>query len=177
MPEPSRLTHPTTVWYLAMDDREALRPSGRAAGGAEARRAEVPFGALNRFFYLEVGRDFHWVDRLGWTAGRWQVWAERVETWLLHDRGTPAGYAEIDARADGTVDLAFFGLLEPFRGRGLGGMLLTRAVERAWELAAPAQGRVMVTTCELDGPHALANYRARGFDLVREAVEPRRRMV
>jgi GNAT superfamily N-acetyltransferase len=36
-------------------------------------------------------------------------------------------------------------------------------------------GRVTVDTCELDGPHALANYRARGFALVRETIVPRRR--
>ena len=37
------------------------------------------------------------------------------------------------------VDIAFFGLLEPFRGRGLGGALLTRVLERALELGRPDQ--------------------------------------
>ena len=168
MPQPPRLT-PTTVWYLEMRSPAALRA---CPGEADVRHAEVPVGALNRFFYVEVGRDFHWVDRLGWDAARWQAWAERVETWLAHERGTPAGYAELDPRADGTVDLAFVGLLEPFRGRGLGGLLVTRAVERAWELGPE---RVTVNTCELDGPLALRNYRARGFEVVREVVEPRGR--
>ncbi len=161
---------PTRVWHLELAE---LRPSG-AAAAARVERAEVPFGPLNRFFYLEVGREFHWVDRLGWTAARWQAWAERVETWLLLDRGTPAGYAELVSRADGAVEIAFFGLLEPFRGRGLGGALLTRATERAVELSGG--GRVLLQTCELDGPHALRNYRARGFAVVRETVEPRGRL-
>jgi hypothetical protein len=30
--------------------------------------------------------------------------------------------------------------------------------------------RVWLHTCTLDGPHALANYRARGFDVSREDV-------
>jgi GNAT superfamily N-acetyltransferase len=157
-------TLPTRVWYLEL---EALRP---AATRADVRRAEVPLGALNRFFYEEVGREFHWVDRVGWDAAAWQAWAERVETWLVHARGTPAGYAELLA-LDDRVDVAYLGVLGPFRGRGLGGALLTRAVERALELAA----RVTVNTCELDGPHALRAYERRGFSVVREEIEPRGR--
>jgi GNAT superfamily N-acetyltransferase len=169
VPEPPRLTVPTRVWYLEMASPGELR---RRPGPGEVRRAAVPLGALNRFFYVEVGRDFHWVDRLPWSAERWQAWAERTELWLAHDRGTPAGYAELEPRADGTVDLAFFGVLAPFRGRGLGGQLLTRAIERAWELGPE---RVTLNTCELDGPYARAHYEARGFRVVREAVEPRGR--
>jgi len=172
MPEPPRLSLPTRVWYLGMAERAALRPA-RATIEVDARCAEVPLGALNRFFYVEVGRDFHWVDRLGWTPAQWQAAAEEVETWLLLERGTPAGYAELETREDGSVDVGFFGLLEPFRGRGLGGAFLGRVVERAWDLGAD---RVTLHTCELDGPHARANYEARGFEVVREAVEPRGRI-
>lgn len=171
MPEPLRLTTaPTRVWYLELGD---LRP---AAGAAEAAiaHAAVPYGPLNRFFYEEVGRAFSWVDKLSWPPERWQAWAERVETWLVHDRGTPAGYAELGDRGD-RVEIETFGLLAPFRGRGLGGALLTRVTERAVELA---DGRpVTVNTCELDGEHALANYTARGFRVVEEKVELRARVV
>ena len=162
---------PARVWYLAMGDASALRPAP-APDGALVVRAEVALGALNRFFYEEVGRDFHWVDRAGWDDARWQAWAEGVETWLLLWRGTPAGYAELEARDDGSVEVAFFGLLAPFRGRGLGGHLLTQVVARAWERGP---GPVTVNTCELDGPYARRHYEARGFTLVREATEPRGR--
>ena len=158
-----------TVWYLEMPSPDALR---RRDGPGVVSRSGVPLGALNRFFYGEVGRDVHWVDRLAWTADRWQAWAERTELWLVHDRGTPAGYAELDPRGDGTVDVAYFGVLPAFRGRGLGGQLLTTVVERAWKLEPD---RVTVNTCELDGPYARAHYEARGFELVREVVEERER--
>jgi GNAT superfamily N-acetyltransferase len=164
--EPPRLT-PTRVWYLEMAARADLR--AREAE-IDVRRSTHPLGALNAWFYREVGRDHHWVDRLGWSADHWQAWAERTELWLLHVDGTPAGYAELHPKGD-TVDLAFFGLLAPFRGRGLGGAFLSRVIERAWELGPE---RVTVNTCELDAPHALANYEARGFRVVREALEPRR---
>jgi GNAT superfamily N-acetyltransferase len=170
--EPPSVTRlPTRVWHLEL---EALRPSASVAD-VHVQHAAVPYGALNRFFYVEVGRDFDWIDRLGWTAGRWQAWAERVETWLVLDRGTPAGYAELVSHDDGAVEIAFFGLLEPFRGRGIGGGFLTRMAERASELSVG--GRVLLQTCELDGPHALRNYEARGFRVVREAIEARGRRV
>jgi GNAT superfamily N-acetyltransferase len=158
---------PTRVWELELTE---LRPARAPGPDIAVVRAEVPLGPLNRLFYLEVGRDFHWVDRLGWTAEQWQRWAERVETWVAYDRGTPAGYAEIQVLA-ARAEIAFFGLLEPFRGRGIGGHLLERATARALEL----HERVTVNTCELDGPHARANYEARGFAVVRETVEPRGR--
>ncbi|HEV2062427.1 MAG TPA: GNAT family N-acetyltransferase [Solirubrobacteraceae bacterium] len=166
MSESSRLSE-TTVWYLEMASPEALVPRG---GPGEIRRSGVPVGALNRFFYVEVGRDFRWIDRLAWTDAEWQAWAERTELWLVDDRGTPAGFAELEPRADGSVEIAYLGVLAAFRGHGLGGQLLTRVVERAWQLDAE---RVTVNTCSLDGPYARGHYEARGFSVVRETVELR----
>ena len=163
MPEPVLVD--TTVWFLELDE---LRPS---AAAARVEHAAIPFGPLNRLFYTEVGREFDWSDKEGWSDERWQAWAEQVETWIVSDRGTPAGYAELRKRTD-TVEIETFGLLAPFRGRGLGGALLTRATERALELAGAAGG-VTVNTCDLDGPHARANYEARGFRVVREEVQRR----
>ncbi len=159
---------PTTVWYLRLDQ---LKPSSRSA---DVRQAEVPFGPLNRFFYEQIGQDFHWTHMRDRTETEWQTWAESIETWIAYDRGTPAGYAEV-APFDGAIDLRTFGLLEPFRGRGIGGAFLTRVIERQLELAAPEGLPVTVNTCELDGPHARANYEARGFVLDRETVEHRPR--
>ncbi len=56
-----------------------------------------------------------------------------------------------------------FGLLDEYHGRGIGGHLLTFALQRAWELARGGPSRVRVSTCTLDGPHALRNYEARGM--------------
>lgn len=65
------------------------------------------------------------------------------------------------------VEIAYFGLLPQFIGKGFGGHLLTRAVEQAWAMGAR---RVWVHTCTLDGPAALANYQARGFRIYKEVV-------
>jgi GNAT superfamily N-acetyltransferase len=55
-----------------------------------------------------------------------------------------------------------------FIGRGLGGWLLTAAIERAWQMGA---ARVWVHTCSFDHPGALANYQARGMKLFKEVTE------
>jgi ribosomal protein S18 acetylase RimI-like enzyme len=81
--------------------------------------------------------------------------------------GAVAGFFELDPGA-GEVEIAIFGLLPEATGRGLGGHLLTAALRRGFALAP----RVWVHTCSLDGPHALANYRARGLQVVREDVSP-----
>jgi GNAT superfamily N-acetyltransferase len=162
---------PTHVWYLDMKDPAALRPAP-APAGATVARAEVPTGALNRFFYEEVGRGHHWVDLRPWTAARWQAFAESLETWIAYDRGTPAGYAELRPDGRGAIDVAHFGLLAPFRAKGIGAYLLTEVVQRAWALKPD---RVTLNTCELDGERALPNYLARGFEIVREVSEQRAR--
>jgi GNAT superfamily N-acetyltransferase len=123
---------------------------------------------LNRFFYTAVGGDWYWIDRLGWTYRDWldYLGAPAVETWVLYVKGVPAGYFELDARS-GDPEIAYFGLLPGFIGRGLGGHMLTAAVERAWEMGGR---RVWVHTCTLDHPAALPGYQARGFRVYREEV-------
>ena len=60
------------------------------------------------------------------------------------------------------VEVAYFCLLPHAVGRGLGKFLLTRAVERAWDLGAT---RVWLHTSSLDHSSALPNYLGRGFSI------------
>jgi GNAT superfamily N-acetyltransferase len=159
---------PTRVWYLEMPAPGDLRPARDA--GVTVELVDPPDGEVNHRFYREVGAAHHWVDLLERPPEWWHEHAGRVETWIARAGGEPAAYAELAQRLDGSVDVAYFGVLPAHQGRGIGGHLLTAAVRRAWELGA---ARVTVNTCELDGPHALDNYRARGFVVAREAVEDR----
>ncbi|WP_430783666.1 GNAT family N-acetyltransferase [Actinoplanes sp. G11-F43] len=172
-----------TVWHLEQDSPDQIRAArepavddgrGDGDGGVRIVRAELPSPELNRFLYTAVGGDWHWTDRLAWTWQQWQDWLDRpgVETWVAYLRGTPAGYVELDGSVDGVVEIAYFGLMAPFAGRGIGGHLLTTALRHAWSLAGRHPGlspakRVIVNTCSLDGPAALANYRARGLRIAR----------
>jgi GNAT superfamily N-acetyltransferase len=159
------------IYSLEMTSSADLRPSRPRAEGFRVERAWIPTPELNRFLYTAVGGDWYWIDRLEWTYRQWLAWLDRpeLETWIGFLEGTPAGYFELERQSAGTVEVAYFGLLPGFLGRGLGGALLTAAIERAWGMGA---SRVWVHTCSLDGPAAFANYQARGFRLyATETVE------
>lgn len=87
---------------------------------------------------------------------------------MLSAAGVPAGYCEMEAQPGGDMEIVYFGLLSRFIGQGLGGHLLTAAVERAWELGSR---RVWLHTCTLDHPTALAHYQARGFRIYRQETK------
>jgi GNAT superfamily N-acetyltransferase len=145
------MTEPVVTWYLELRDPSAIRP---ARGSAPIERVEPPDGRVNRFFYETIGADWRWTDHAEETDAWWQAHAEAVETWVIPD----AGYAELHTVGD-DVEIAYFGLLPAHHGRGWGGALLEHALRRGFELGS----RVWVHTCSLDGPHALANYEARGL--------------
>ncbi|MEW9530001.1 GNAT family N-acetyltransferase [Microbispora sp. NPDC049125] len=164
-----------TTWYLEQTSPADLRPAHRPGEPVDIVRAEVPSPEFGRFLYTAVGGDWQWTDRLPWTWRQWMDWLARpgAEIWVAWLRGTPAGYVELDAQEEGTVEIAYFGLLPYAIGRGLGGHLLSEGAARAWDLAGRWPGReatrrVWVHTCSLDGPAALANYRARGFRIYDE---------
>ncbi len=63
-----------------------------------------------------------------------------------------------------SFEIAYFGLLPPYVGQGLGKYLLSEAAARAWTLQP---SRVWLHTSTLDHPAALPNYLARGFSIFR----------
>lgn len=150
-----------TVTYLEMTSAAQVVPLV-GERRLDVRRAELPCPELNRFFYVAVGSEWWWHDRIAWDRDRWLAWVDRpdLETWIGYLSGTPAVYFELEAQPGGQVELVYFGLLPSFIGRGLGPELLDAAVQRAWKIATR---RVWVHTCTLDHPRALANYQARGF--------------
>ena len=117
---------------------------------------------LFRFLYVEVGKNYHWVDRLPWTDDDIRAYLKQPEisVWLMTYDNETAGYFELRKCGDGSTEVAYFGLLAQFIGRGLGKHLLTCAVEQAWTDGA---NRVWLHTCTLDDPAALPNYLKRGF--------------
>ena len=159
-----------TTYYLEMTSPGELRGDNKKTADLEVRQAKVPCPELNRFFYSAIGGDWYWIDKLPWTYEQWRVYVSRPElqTWIGYHQGTPAGYFELESLPETGVEIAYFGLLPQFVGRGLGGALLTATIERAWQLKPR---RVWVHTCTLDHPSALANYQARGFRLYKQETE------
>jgi GNAT superfamily N-acetyltransferase len=148
--------------YLELTALEALRSVPSPDPRARVERVEGCPASFFRYLYGEVGRGCHWADRLGWTDDEWRarLASPAVSLFVMTLRGAPAGYFELEQHSDGSVEIAYFGLLPEFLGRGLGKFLLSQAAEAAWALGP---NRVWLHTCTLDDPAALPNYLARGF--------------
>ncbi|MGW2642089.1 GNAT family N-acetyltransferase [Streptomyces sp. NPDC001348] len=161
-----------TTWSLEQTSPADLLPAAAPDGDVRIVRSEVPSPEFSRFLYASVGGDVRWTDRLGWSYDRWREHLDRpgVETWVAYDRGTPAGFMELEPQDEGVVEITYFGLLPAFRGRRIGGHLLAHGTARAWDLAerwaerTPTK-RVWLHTCSKDGEFALDNYLRRGFQL------------
>ncbi len=141
------------VTYLELTDPAQIRPARPVE--IEVARVDPPDGRVNRRLYESVGAPWQWNDKLGHDDAWWQARAAAYETWVL---APDAGYYELQSEG-ADVKIVYFGLLPAFHGRGWGGALLEHALRRGFELGK----RVWVHTCTLDGPHALANYEARGL--------------
>lgn len=150
--------------YLTLDDPARLRLARAPALDAPIRierRDPCPV-ALYRRLYRDVGGPWFWHERLDWTDAALEAHlaSPDVAVWELLVGDESAGYFELRRHEDGSVQIDYFGLVPKFIGRGLGGMMLTRAVQEAWAMGAR---RVWLHTCTLDSPRALPGYKARGF--------------
>ena len=151
-----------TRTYLEMRERSELQPA--LSDDPRIRIEEQPDCSVElfRFLYVEVGKNYRWIDRLSWTDDDIRGYLARPEisVWLMTYDNETAGYFELRKCEDGSTEIAYFGLIPKFIGRGLGKHLLTRGVEQAW---AGGATRVWLHTCTLDDPAALPNYLSRGF--------------
>ena len=148
--------------YLEMRSREQLRPA-RADGPLVVREQIERDWRFNREMYFRVGEQWRWIDKRPWTDVQWKDYseAEQLRTFAAYRADSLVGYYELHQSDEG-VEIAYFGLLPEFIGRGLGGALLTSAIEAAWSMSPD---RVWVHTCNRDHPQALANYQARGMTI------------
>ena len=120
---------------------------------------------LNKFFYKNIGKNHHWVDRLVWNEKQWidYVSDKKVKTYVLKNKKNFAGYFELIFHPDkNEVEIAYLGLLEEYHNKKLGSYLLSEAIKNAF-LDNPK--RVWVHTCSLDHKNALKNYIARGMKI------------
>ncbi len=156
---------PLVTTYLEMRSPEQLRPK-RADARFRVREQKEPNWVFNRDLYFAVGEQWQWIDKRPWTDEQWKEYAAAPElrTFAAYYDNALAGYYELRNDTEGGVEIAYFGLLPEFTGRGLGGALLTSAIEEAWSRRRGiAPKRVWVHTCNRDHPQALANYQARGM--------------
>ena len=123
---------------------------------------------LNKFFYKNVGKKHHWVDRLIWTENQWIEYtsSKKVETYVLKNNNDLAGFFEIISHSkENEVEIAYLGLLKEYQNQNLGSFLLSSAIKISF-LKKPQ--RVWVHTCSLDHKNALNNYISRGMKVFKK---------
>ncbi|TIS33930.1 GNAT family N-acetyltransferase [Mesorhizobium sp.] len=118
-----------------------------------------------RYLVDRIGRKWHWQDYLclsdaDLTA---RIHGPQRDMRLLMIEGAPAGFFDLDRRDKETVEVVYFGLMEHVAGRGFGRWLFSEAMAAAFSADAR---RIVLKTCSLDHPAALAIYQKAGFQIV-----------
>ena len=123
---------------------------------------------LNKFFYKNIGKSHHWVDRLIWTDKQWMNYTSdrSVKTFVLKKKDDLAGYFELIIHKDKKeVEIAYLGLLEEYHNQKIGSFLLSSAIKNSFK---EKTNRVWVHTCSLDHKNALKNYLSRGMKIFKK---------
>jgi len=126
---------------------------------------------INKFFYKNVGKKHRWIDRLVWSEVDWIKYSSdsKVETYILKVKEDLAGYFELIFHSElQEIEIAYFGLLEEYHNKKLGGYLLSTAIKKSFEKKEIK--RVWVHTCTLDHKNALKNYLARGMKVFKTEI-------
>ena len=157
--------------YLEMTSQVDFAPAYVQAADIEIVKMEMPDLGFYKFLYQSVGEEWAWRDRLVMSNAelREVLTSPDTQVHVLYVSGSPGGYVELFRHHDRSVEIVYFGLRRDYMGRGLGKHLLSYGVARAWDMDA---NRVWLHTCNLDGPHALANYQKRGFRIYNVVEEP-----
>ena len=154
--------------YLEIKSLTDLKISSSVPEGYEVQIIKPANFQLNKFFYKNVGKKHHWVDRLIWKEKEWiqYVSDERVKTYVLKKNEDMAGYFELIIHKDKKeVEIAYLGLLEEYQNKKLGSHLLSSAIKNSFEYNPR---RAWVHTCSLDHKNALSNYVARGMKIFKK---------
>ena len=152
--------------YLEITSITDLNESSILTDGYTVQIIEPEDFQLNKFFYKNIGKNHHWIDRLIWTEKKWVEYVsdEKVKTYVLKKANELAGYFELIIHSH-EVEIAYLGLLEEYQNKKLGSFLLSSAIKNSF-LENPK--RVWVHTCSLDHKNALNNYIARGMKIYKK---------
>ncbi|WP_373487338.1 GNAT family N-acetyltransferase, partial [Blastomonas sp.] len=151
------------VTLLEMRARPVARPLPPLGLPLQLKRWHAPAADKYLTLYRRVGEPWLWVSRLMIDADALTaiIHDPAVEVRALIDRqGIEVGLLELDFRAPGTCEIAFFGLIPALTGKGVGQWMMAQALALAWRAGVT---RVWLHTCTLDDPRALGFYRKQGF--------------
>lgn len=138
--------------------------------GLAVVHAKKPSVAYYRFLYDTVGRDYDWprCKKMSDTELASLLNDPRIEVHVLMVDGVPAGFAELERRIEGEIELVQFGPMPEFIGQGLGRYFLQWTIDKAWSYSPR---RFWLNTCTKDHPATLPNYLKAGFVIYKEEIE------
>ncbi len=154
--------------YLEIKSLNELVESEKPSNDLILELINPPNFQLNKFFYKEVGKKHHWVDRLVWNDKQWIEYTsnENAKTYVWKENKDLVGYFElIFHKEKNEIEIAYLGLLEEYHNKKLGSYLLCNAIKKSF---SEKPKRVWVHTCSLDHKNALSNYISRGMKIFKK---------
>ena len=153
--------------FLELKDLKNLKTNSINENKYLVKKVKPDF-QLNKFFYKQVGKNHRWIDRLSWSDEKWMNYIsnKNMETYIISDSYELVGFFELlyNPKLKET-EISYFGLLEEYIGKGIGGFALSVAIKKSFEKNIK---RVWLHTCTLDHPNALKNYKARGMTVFKK---------
>ena len=153
--------------FLELKDLKNLKTNSINENKYLVKKVKPDF-QLNKFFYKQVGKNHRWIDRLSWSDEKWinYISNKNLETYIISDSYELAGFFELLYNPElKETEISYFGLLEEYIGKGIGGFALSVAIKKSFEKNIR---RVWLHTCTLDHPNALKNYIARGMTVFKK---------
>ena len=158
-------------YYLEIDSIKSLKTKSISSENLTIKEAEKKDFDLNKFFYKQIGKKHQWVDRLTWQDKNWTEYVSKknLKTFILREKNDYVGYFELIFDKN-ICEIAYFGILEEYIGKGYGGFLLSEALTIGFKNA----NRIWVHTCSLDHPNAIENYKSRGMKVFKTEILKRK---
>ncbi len=154
-------------FYLEINTINDLKTKPISSDRFSLKEANKDNFDLNKFFYKQIGKRHQWVDRLIWQDKDWLKYIsnENLRTYIFKIENDLVGYFELIFN-NNDCEIAYFGILEEFIGKGYGGFLLSEALKIGFKKA----NRIWVHTCSLDHPNAIENYKSRGMKIFKTEI-------
>ena len=153
--------------FLEIKDLRNLKENINMENNFLVKKIKPDF-QLNKFFYKQVGKKHRWIDRLIWSDEKWMTYISNrnLETYVISKYDELVGFFELLYNPElKETEISYFGLLEEYIGKGIGGFALSSAIRKAFEKNI---NRLWLHTCTLDHPNALKNYIARGMTVFKK---------
>ncbi len=157
------------VTYLEMRE-QPKQVNRQAVSDLSIRRVMNPGVNWYRELFRLVGANWLWFSRLRLNDDQLTeiILDPDVLVFCLEHAGREKGLLELDCRYLPDIELSFLGVAEDLLGKGAGSFLMDYALSTAWSYHPE---RVMLHTCTIDHPRALAFYQRRGFKVYKRSIE------